>query len=73
MNHGLKLFLIVSFILTAAEVTRVSTPTALETLLPWKRTDDNENSTGIQQSEFPLWCSNKEYLAYNSPTATFLG
>lgn len=78
MNNGSKLcFILLSlvfvYILTAAEVTRVSTPTALETLLPWKRTDDIESSTGIQQSEFPPWCSNKEYLAYNSPSATFLG
>ncbi|XP_066909309.1 probable Na(+)/H(+) antiporter nhx-9 isoform X9 [Halyomorpha halys] len=54
--------------------TRVTTPTALETSLPWKRNDEGEISTGpIKQSEFPPWCSNKEYLAYNSPSATFLG
>ncbi|KAG8247589.1 sodium:proton antiporter activity protein [Homalodisca vitripennis] len=57
----------------APEVTRVSTPTALETLLPWKRTDDSDSTTAVKQSEFPPWCSNKEYMAYNSPSATFLG
>ncbi|XP_054289044.1 probable Na(+)/H(+) antiporter nhx-9 isoform X2 [Macrosteles quadrilineatus] len=57
----------------AAEITRVSTPTALETLLPWKRTDDSDSSTALKQSEFPPWCSNKEYVSYNSPSATFLG
>lgn len=56
------------------EVPRVSTPTALETMLPWKRTDEGEMNTGpLKQSEFPAWCSNKEYLAYSSPSATFLG
>ncbi|XP_066909303.1 sodium/hydrogen exchanger 3 isoform X3 [Halyomorpha halys] len=59
---------------TASDDTRVTTPTALETSLPWKRNDEGEISTGpIKQSEFPPWCSNKEYLAYNSPSATFLG
>lgn len=50
--------------------TRATTPTAIETQLPWKRDEDNEV---IQQNEFPAWASNKEYLAYNSPSATFLG
>lgn len=50
---------------------RVSTPTATETMLPWKRGD--EGNSGLKQSEFPSWASNKEYLAYNSPSATFLG
>lgn len=27
----------------------------------------------LQQNEFPAWASNKEYLAYNSPSTTFLG
>ncbi|CAH0546992.1 unnamed protein product [Brassicogethes aeneus] len=53
------------------EMTRVTTPTATETMLPWKR--DEEEGSAIQQSEFPAWASNKEYLAYNSPSATFLG
>jgi sodium/hydrogen exchanger-like protein 3 len=51
---------------------RVTTPTATETMLPWKR-DEEEGSVPLQQSEFPAWASNKEYLAYNSPSATFLG
>ncbi|XP_046994342.1 sodium/hydrogen exchanger 3 [Schistocerca americana] len=56
------------------ECARVTTPTATETMLPWKRDDEGELSTGpVKQSEFPAWCSNKEYLAYNSPSATFLG
>uniref|UniRef100_A0A224XJ56 Sodium/hydrogen exchanger n=1 Tax=Panstrongylus lignarius TaxID=156445 RepID=A0A224XJ56_9HEMI len=58
----------------ASDDTRVTTPTALETMLPWKRDDEGELNTGpVKQSEFPPWCSNKEYLAYNSPSATFLG
>lgn len=40
-------------------------------MLPWKRGD--EGSSALKQSEFPSWASNKEYLAYNSPSATFLG
>lgn len=51
--------------------TRVTTPTAIETQLPWKRNEDNAEV--LQQNEFPAWASNKEYLAYNSPSATFLG
>lgn len=51
--------------------TRVTTPTAIETQLPWKRNEDE--TEGLQQNEFPAWASNKEYLAYNSPSATFLG
>lgn len=52
---------------------RVTTPTATESVLPWKRDDEAESSAPLQQSEFPAWASNKEYLAYNSPSATFLG
>ncbi|KAI5716221.1 hypothetical protein M8J76_002988 [Diaphorina citri] len=61
--------------LSSVEGSRVSTPTALEKLLPWKRgeEDDNTHSGVIKQNEFPAWCSNKEYLAYNSPSSTFLG
>lgn len=59
--------------LIGGEVTRVTTPTATETVLPWKRDDETEDSAPLQQSEFPAWASNKEYLAYNSPSATFLG
>uniref|UniRef100_A0A1B6CUX3 Sodium/hydrogen exchanger n=2 Tax=Clastoptera arizonana TaxID=38151 RepID=A0A1B6CUX3_9HEMI len=56
------------------EIPRVSTPTALETMLPWKRTDEADmNTVPLKQSEFPSWCSNKEYMAYSSPSATFLG
>lgn len=51
--------------------TRVTTPTAIETQLPWKR--DEDDAEGLQQNEFPAWSNNKEYLAYNSPSATFLG
>ncbi|KAL3275632.1 hypothetical protein HHI36_020385 [Cryptolaemus montrouzieri] len=54
------------------DLMRVTTPTATETMLPWKR-DEEENSAPLQQCEFPAWASNKEYLAYNSPSATFLG
>jgi len=56
-----------------AEGYRVTTPTATETMLPWKREDDYESGHHIKQHEFPAWCSNKEYLAYSSPSATFLG
>lgn len=53
---------------------RVATPTAIESQLPWKRSDNGEEDDGpVKQSEFPAWVSNKEYLAYNSPSATFLG
>lgn len=52
---------------------RVSTPTATEKTLPWKRDNEGEEEVGIKQHEFPSWVSNKEYLAYHSPSATFLG
>lgn len=52
---------------------RATTPTATETMLPWKREDDYDSTRPVKQNEFPAWCSNKEYLAYNSPSATFLG
>ncbi|KAK0158559.1 hypothetical protein PV328_009545 [Microctonus aethiopoides] len=52
---------------------RVTTPTATETMLPWKREDDYDTARPVKQNEFPAWCSNKEYLAYSSPSATFLG
>lgn len=55
------------------EVPRESTPTALEKMLPWKRDDESESTGPVRQNEFPGWCSNKEYLAYSSPSATFLG
>lgn len=42
-------------------------------MLPWKREDDYDSGHPIKQNEFPAWCSNKEYLAYSSPSATFLG
>ncbi|XP_029175073.1 probable Na(+)/H(+) antiporter nhx-3 isoform X2 [Nylanderia fulva] len=58
---------------SGAEGYRVTTPTATETMLPWKREDDYESGHPIKQNEFPAWCSNKEYLAYSSPSATFLG
>lgn len=53
--------------------TRVTTPTAIEAVLPWKRDDEDDENGAIKQNEFPSWASNKEYLAYNSPSATFLG
>nr|CAI5853581.1 unnamed protein product [Callosobruchus analis] len=56
----------------AGDLMRVTTPTATEMMLPWKRGEE-EGSGPVQQSEFPAWASNKEYLAYNSPSATFLG
>jgi sodium/hydrogen exchanger-like protein 3 len=52
---------------------RDATPTAPESTLPWKRADDKEDNDAIPQTEFPSWANNKEYLAYNSPSATFLG
>lgn len=58
--------------LIVTDLTRVATPTATETMLPWKR-DVEEDAAPLQQNEFPAWASNKEYLAYNSPSATFLG
>jgi len=57
----------------ASDCARVTTPTATETMLPWKRDDEWESTCPLKQSEFPAWCSNKEYLAYSSPSATFLG
>lgn len=57
--------------MTVAEQARVATPTATETMLPWKR--EEADSGALKQSEFPSWASNKEYLAYSSPSATFLG
>lgn len=57
----------------AGEAYRVTTPTATETMLPWKREDDYDTARPVKQNEFPAWCSNKEYLAYSSPSATFLG
>uniref|UniRef100_A0A8D9EMN0 Sodium/hydrogen exchanger n=3 Tax=Cacopsylla melanoneura TaxID=428564 RepID=A0A8D9EMN0_9HEMI len=61
--------------LSSVEGSRVSTPTALEKLLPWKRGEEEDSTTSgvVKQNEFPAWCSNKEYLAYNSPSSTFLG
>ncbi|XP_058819487.1 sodium/hydrogen exchanger 3 isoform X12 [Topomyia yanbarensis] len=56
-----------------SEETRVTTPTAIEAVLPWKRDVEDDESGAIKQNEFPSWASNKEYLAYNSPSATFLG
>ncbi|XP_049874161.1 sodium/hydrogen exchanger 3 isoform X2 [Pectinophora gossypiella] len=58
--------------MTVAESARVATPTATETMLPWKR-EEAEGAGALKQSEFPAWASNKEYLAYSSPSATFLG
>lgn len=53
---------------------RVTTPTSTQAQLPWKRSDeDGEDSGPIKQTEFPSWANNKEYLSYNSPSATFLG
>uniref|UniRef100_A0A7G3AYQ4 Sodium/hydrogen exchanger n=2 Tax=Lutzomyia longipalpis TaxID=7200 RepID=A0A7G3AYQ4_LUTLO len=52
---------------------RVTTPTATETVLPWKRGEEEGENGALKQNEFPAWASNKEYLAYNSPSATFLG
>ncbi|KAL0270823.1 UNVERIFIED_CONTAM: hypothetical protein PYX00_008108 [Menopon gallinae] len=53
----------------------ILTPTATEAVLPWKRDDSDSALSGgpVKQSEFPAWCSNKEYMAYSSPSATFLG
>ncbi|CAH2981412.1 unnamed protein product [Chilo suppressalis] len=58
--------------MTITEHGRVATPTATETMLPWKR-EEAEGAGALKQSEFPAWASNKEYLAYSSPSATFLG
>lgn len=44
----------------------------MEAVLPWKRGDVDLDGP-LQQNEFPAWASNKEYLAYNSPSTTFLG
>ena len=49
------------------------TPTATETVLPWKREEDLNAVKPLQQNEFPAWCSNKDYLTHNSPSSTFLG
>ncbi|CAG9761671.1 unnamed protein product [Ceutorhynchus assimilis] len=54
------------------DLMRVSTPTATEMMLPWKR-EEEDDCGPFPQAEFPSWASNKEYLAYNSPSATFLG
>lgn len=53
--------------------TASATPTTTESTLPWKRDEGDGDSDVIQQTEFPSWANNKEYLAYNSPSATFLG
>lgn len=53
--------------------TNSATPTTTESTLPWKRDEGNGDGDVIQQTEFPAWANNKEYLAYNSPSATFLG
>nr|AJO70195.1 sodium-hydrogen exchanger 3 [Cherax cainii] len=45
--------------------------TMTEVSLPWKRTDDSDRP--VQQTEFPAWASNKEYLLYYSPSNTLLG
>lgn len=66
-NHSLSL------LLQHTDDARVSTPTATEKTLPWKRDNEGEEEVGIKQHEFPSWVSNKEYLAYHSPSATFLG
>lgn len=58
--------------ISVSERARVATPTATETMLPWKR-EEAEGAGALKQSEFPAWASNKEYLAYSSPSATFLG
>ncbi|ODM98828.1 Sodium/hydrogen exchanger 5 [Orchesella cincta] len=52
-----------------------TSPTAMEQVLPWHRGDDDSDAGifAVRQNEFPAWASNKEYLAYNSPTNTFLG
>lgn len=52
-----------------------ATPTATEatSTLPWKREEEIGSDGVIQQTEFPSWANNKDYLAYNSPSATFLG
>jgi solute carrier family 9 (sodium/hydrogen exchanger), member 3 len=62
-----------NFVCMNSGETRVTTPTATESTLPWKRGGDKEEEGAIQQTEFPAWANNKEYLAYNSPSATFLG
>lgn len=68
--EDMKLFLL----FLTGDPYRVATPTALESTLPWKREENDKNDGGgLQQNEFPAWASNKEYLAYNSPSATFLG
>lgn len=53
--------------------TNSATPTTTESTLPWKRDEGDGDDDVIQQTEFPSWANNKEYLAYNSPSATFLG
>lgn len=58
---------------SASGETRVTTPTAIESQLPWKRVEEDGDGGALKQNEFPAWASNKEYLAYNSPSATFLG
>lgn len=36
-----------------------TTPTATESVLPWKREDDKGDDGVIQQTEFPSWANNK--------------
>ncbi|XP_055710485.1 sodium/hydrogen exchanger 3 isoform X3 [Phlebotomus papatasi] len=62
-----------TFTAKASRDERVTTPTATETVLPWKRGEEEGENGALKQNEFPAWASNKEYLAYNSPSATFLG
>lgn len=74
LSLSLSHIFIHSLNLSLAGEARVTTPTVTETQLPWKRDDEDDAEGGaIKQHEFPAWASNKEYLAYNSPSATFLG
>ncbi|XP_031777395.1 sodium/hydrogen exchanger 5-like isoform X2 [Nasonia vitripennis] len=56
---------------TARPLGDIITPTATETVLPWKREEDSTRP--LKQNEFPAWCSNKDYLISSSPYTAFLG
>lgn len=46
---------------------RVTTPTATESVLPWKRMeDDKDDSETNKQTEFPSWANNKVCFATRS-------
>uniref|UniRef100_A0ABD2XJA0 Sodium/hydrogen exchanger n=2 Tax=Trichogramma TaxID=7490 RepID=A0ABD2XJA0_9HYME len=48
--------------LSKSETMKEVTPTATESVLPWKREDTIYFNKPLKVNEFPLWCSAKDYL-----------